>query len=157
MASIILVYFFFEISPYTVCPGSSDPFYVLTYYIKWVTTSWTYSILNFHLILFKKWETRRNNVYNISESSEIRRLRRPRYLATAPAPAPRCRRIPQRSGIRPTPSTGSSGSTSRRTPTRIFTNVNATMKVRKGKRETGNQINRLIDNPTIRQKDIKDK
>ena len=22
----------------TVCPGSSDPFYVVTYYIKWVTT-----------------------------------------------------------------------------------------------------------------------
>ena len=29
---------------YTVCPGSSDPFYVVTYYIKWVTTSWTYSM-----------------------------------------------------------------------------------------------------------------
>ena len=28
----------------TVCPRSSDPFYVVTYYIKWVTTSWTYSI-----------------------------------------------------------------------------------------------------------------
>ena len=24
---------------YTVCPRSSDPFYVVTYYIKWVTTS----------------------------------------------------------------------------------------------------------------------
>ena len=28
---------------YTVCPRSSDPFYIVTYYIKWVTTSWTYS------------------------------------------------------------------------------------------------------------------
>ena len=28
---------------YTVCPRSSDPFYGGTYYIKWVTTSWTYS------------------------------------------------------------------------------------------------------------------
>ena len=27
----------------TVCPVSSDPFYVVTYYIKWVTTYWTYS------------------------------------------------------------------------------------------------------------------
>ena len=27
----------------TVCPGSSDPFYTGNYYIKWVTTSWTYS------------------------------------------------------------------------------------------------------------------
>ena len=28
----------------TVCPRSSDPIYVVTYYIKWVTTSWTYSM-----------------------------------------------------------------------------------------------------------------
>ena len=28
----------------TVCPRSSDPFYVVSYYIKLVTTSWTYSI-----------------------------------------------------------------------------------------------------------------
>ena len=28
----------------TVCPRSSDPFYVVTCYIKWVTTSWTDSI-----------------------------------------------------------------------------------------------------------------
>ena len=27
----------------TVCPRRSDPFYVVTYYIKWVTTSWTYT------------------------------------------------------------------------------------------------------------------
>ena len=27
---------------YTVCPRSSDPFYKVPYYIKWVTTSWTY-------------------------------------------------------------------------------------------------------------------
>ena len=24
--------------PTTVCPGSSDPFYISTYYIKWVTS-----------------------------------------------------------------------------------------------------------------------
>ena len=29
----------------TVCPRSSDPFYVVTYYIKWVTTSWIYSTM----------------------------------------------------------------------------------------------------------------
>ena len=29
---------------YTVFPRSSDPFYVVIYYIKWVTTSWTYRI-----------------------------------------------------------------------------------------------------------------
>ena len=27
--------------PGTVCPRSSDPFYIIPYYIKWVTTSWT--------------------------------------------------------------------------------------------------------------------
>ena len=26
----------------TVCPRSSDPLYVVTYYIKWVNTSWTH-------------------------------------------------------------------------------------------------------------------
>ena len=24
-----------------ICPSSSYPFYIVTYYIKWVTTSWT--------------------------------------------------------------------------------------------------------------------
>ena len=28
----------------TVCPRSSDPFYIVGYYIAWVTTSWTSSI-----------------------------------------------------------------------------------------------------------------
>ena len=27
---------------YTVYPGSRDPFYIVTYYKKWVTPSWTY-------------------------------------------------------------------------------------------------------------------
>ena len=30
---------------YIICPRSSDPFYIVGYYIKWVTTSSTYSIL----------------------------------------------------------------------------------------------------------------
>ena len=29
---------------HTVCPRSSYPFYVVSYYIKWVTTSWTDSM-----------------------------------------------------------------------------------------------------------------
>ena len=29
----------------TVCPKGSDPFYVVSYYIEWVTTSWTYSMI----------------------------------------------------------------------------------------------------------------
>ena len=30
---------------HTICPGSSDPFYIVSYYIKWVTTSWTHGIV----------------------------------------------------------------------------------------------------------------
>ena len=29
----------------TICRRSSDPFYIINHYIKWVTTSWTHSIL----------------------------------------------------------------------------------------------------------------
>ena len=29
----------------TVCPWSSDPIYIVGYYIKWVTTSWTDSMM----------------------------------------------------------------------------------------------------------------
>ena len=29
----------------TICPRSSDPFYIVSYYIKWVTASWTHSIM----------------------------------------------------------------------------------------------------------------
>ena len=38
------VVFVVSIDHTTVCPGSSDQFYIVTYYIKWVTTSWTYSM-----------------------------------------------------------------------------------------------------------------
>ena len=31
------------LSVHTVCPESSDPFYIVSYYIKQVTTSWTHS------------------------------------------------------------------------------------------------------------------
>ena len=38
--------FFYQLFEYlwtfcTVCPRRSDPFYVVAYNIKWVTTSWT--------------------------------------------------------------------------------------------------------------------
>ena len=39
----------------TVCPRSSDPFYIVTYYIKWVTTSWTYSIYKCLHSVFVPW------------------------------------------------------------------------------------------------------
>ena len=28
-----------------MCQGSSNPFYLVPYYMKWVTTSWTYSTI----------------------------------------------------------------------------------------------------------------
>ena len=46
-----ICYGFFENNyGFIVCPRSSDPFYVVTYYIRWVTTSWTYSIISFSWI-----------------------------------------------------------------------------------------------------------
>ena len=38
----------------TVCPGRSDPFYIVSYSIKWVTSSWTHSIhtLNVNIALY---------------------------------------------------------------------------------------------------------
>ena len=41
--SIDIIGFFTYDDYCTVCPGSSDPVYIVTYYIKWVTTSWTHS------------------------------------------------------------------------------------------------------------------
>ena len=32
----------------TMCPRSSDPFYIVSYKIKWVTTSWTHSIFSYY-------------------------------------------------------------------------------------------------------------
>ena len=39
------LFFFTYCIVVTLCPGSSDPFYKVTYYIKWVITSWTHSTL----------------------------------------------------------------------------------------------------------------
>ena len=44
---------------FTMCPRSSDPFYKVTYYIKWVTTSWIDSNVYMqeqHQGSTKKWE-----------------------------------------------------------------------------------------------------
>ena len=38
------VVFVYKSFAFTACPRSSDPFYIVTYYIKLVTTPWTYSI-----------------------------------------------------------------------------------------------------------------
>ena len=40
-------YIYFELRSNTVCPRSSDAFYILTYYIKQETTSWIYSTFSF--------------------------------------------------------------------------------------------------------------
>ena len=34
-----------------ICPRISDPFNIVTYYIKWVTTSWTESTVRFSALL----------------------------------------------------------------------------------------------------------
>ena len=44
---------------FTLCPVTSDPFYIVSYYIKWVTTSWRipsaytslYTIIYFYIFL----------------------------------------------------------------------------------------------------------
>ena len=36
----------------TICPGSSDPFYTVSYYIKWVTTFWTHSSTTVQLSIY---------------------------------------------------------------------------------------------------------
>ena len=36
-----------------MCPRSSDPFHIVTYYIKWVPTSWTHNIVSVKNISFK--------------------------------------------------------------------------------------------------------
>ena len=39
----------------TVCPRSSDPFYIITYYMKWVTTSWTDMLDIYRYIFQESW------------------------------------------------------------------------------------------------------
>ena len=46
---------------FTVCLGSSDPFYVVSYYVKWVTTSWTHS-------MFKNFSLRVNVIFSYEHS-----------------------------------------------------------------------------------------
>ena len=46
---LILLQLFIFFTHYTVCPGSSDQFYILSTYIKWLTTSWKHSMVMFCL------------------------------------------------------------------------------------------------------------
>ena len=55
---------------YTVCPGSSDPFYIVTYQIKWVTTSWTHSMNSTNAAIIQKLLkliTHRGNILYVQE------------------------------------------------------------------------------------------
>jgi len=36
----------FTLYVHTVCPRSCDPFHIVSYFIEWVTTSWTYNTLH---------------------------------------------------------------------------------------------------------------
>ena len=65
-----------------VCPKSSDPFYIITYYIKWVTTSWTYSNAVSHkpdvpIALLQIWKMQlitmnyENSIQDMSSSSGV--------------------------------------------------------------------------------------
>ena len=47
----------------TICPGSSDLFYIVSYYINWVTTSWTHRISYIINKLLKFW----HRIYCVSK------------------------------------------------------------------------------------------
>ena len=47
-----------------VCPRISDPFYIVTYYLKWVTTSWTDGTL--FLYLLSIWYIRKEKLVETS-------------------------------------------------------------------------------------------
>ena len=46
-----IIVFYFPDLYLAICPISSDPFYIVSYYIKWCTTSWTYNIYKYDVFL----------------------------------------------------------------------------------------------------------
>ena len=56
----------------TVCPGSSDPFHIVSYYIQWVTTSWTYSTNNLKGMINEKLYSQGNFITNGANLSEVK-------------------------------------------------------------------------------------
>ena len=60
----------------TACPRSSYPFYKVSYYVRWVTTSYTYSISNTNL---KKVTSLITAPYKLS-NSEVRPSMCPKSL-----------------------------------------------------------------------------
>ena len=56
----------------TVCQRSSDPFYIVSYYIKWVTTSWTHSMIQqFCCCLFVDFLSIQKNVFTKSTTLKV--------------------------------------------------------------------------------------
>ena len=60
-----------NVHKYTVCPKSSDPLYIVTYCIKWVTTSWTHSSISSTHIQCTKRDVQKDNILLPSGRSEI--------------------------------------------------------------------------------------
>ena len=58
LGRLLNVFFVWTPNENTVCSRSSDPFYIVSYYMKWVTTSCTYGIRNIHQWV-SAWETTR--------------------------------------------------------------------------------------------------
>ena len=36
-----------SVEPNTICPRSSDSFFIVTYYMRWVTAAWTHSMIQY--------------------------------------------------------------------------------------------------------------
>ena len=52
---------------HTMSPGSSDLLYIVSYYMKWVTTSWTHSIFRHHKKR-QKWQKHVNELLHFFRS-----------------------------------------------------------------------------------------
>ena len=54
----------------TMCLRSNDPFYIVSYYIKWVTTSWTYSMNEYPAAAVSGWQDiRPDNEFDIRQDT----------------------------------------------------------------------------------------
>ena len=69
----------------TICPGSSDPFYIVTYYIKMVTTSWTQSIDKLY-IQIQSYPAQKTNSYVSTLFIYLCLLPTPRILGESKVP-----------------------------------------------------------------------
>ena len=77
MDLVIVVY---NVKYCTICPRSSDPFYIVTYFIKWVTTSWTH-YRKMHMGIWEIW-TSANRLYFTPCSEFLELYRSPCFCIT---------------------------------------------------------------------------